>query len=171
MGEATRRLFFAAWPDDELRREVAHETRQATRECGGRVIPAENLHITLAFLGSVPEARLAEAIACRQELSVARFDVVLGALVWWRRQELLCLEPDSGAEKLGELAVRLQDCLRERGFQVERRPFRAHMTLARDVRRPQEFKPIRQLRWQVQDVELVESKTSAKGSEYTLLRP
>jgi 2'-5' RNA ligase len=41
--------------------------------------------------------------------------------------------------------------------------------LARDVRRDHAFKPIRELRWQVQKIELVESQTKATGSIYTIL--
>jgi hypothetical protein len=37
------------------------------------------------------------------------------------------------------------------------------------VRREREFKPIKQLHWQVHRMELVESKTLSRGSEYTVL--
>ncbi|HYL02781.1 MAG TPA: 2'-5' RNA ligase family protein, partial [Steroidobacteraceae bacterium] len=58
--ERTRRLFFALWPDAAQRTVLAHAVRKAVRNCGGRPVPAESLHVTLAFLGSVPESRMAE---------------------------------------------------------------------------------------------------------------
>lgn len=169
MSESTRRLFFALWPSDELRQQIEHETRKAARHSGGRVIPAANLHITLAFLGSTAESKLPDAIACAKETPVQPFELVLGEIKWWERQQLLCLEPTSGVEALQELVGRLQRALRAKGFAVERRPFRPHLTLARDVRRAHDFKPIKQLRWQVQRIDLVESRTLPTGSVYSVL--
>src|SRR2546421_394268 len=58
--EPTRRLFFALWPSEALQSAFTHATRKAVRACGGRPVPAHNLHVTLAFLGSVPERRIPE---------------------------------------------------------------------------------------------------------------
>jgi 2'-5' RNA ligase len=167
--ERSRRLFFALWPSDELRRDVEHQTRHAAQLSGGRVIPAHNFHITLAFLGSVPEARVADARECVAMTIVAPFTLILDTLNWWRKQQLLCLEPSSGAEALVELVGRLQLSLRDKGFAVELRPFRPHVTLARDVRRDHAVSSIRQLNWPVQRIELVESQISPTGSVYTIL--
>ena len=46
--------------------------------------------------------------------------------LWWAG-----VEPSRG---LSALAESIQRALRERGFHVERRPFRPHVTLAREVR-------------------------------------
>lgn len=165
----SRRVFFALWPSDELRHDIEHETRHAARHSGGRIIPARNLHITLAFLGSVPEERVADARECGALIKVEPFTLILGTLNWWQKQELLCLEPTSGVEALVKHVDRLRIALGSRGFAVEHRPFRPHVTLARDVRREHAFKPIRQLRWQVERIELVESQTLPTGSEYTIL--
>ena len=43
-----------------MREAMAHAVRKSGRTSGGRPVPAANLHVTLAFLGSVPERRLAE---------------------------------------------------------------------------------------------------------------
>jgi 2'-5' RNA ligase len=169
MNERTRRLFVALWPSDELRHDIEHETRFAARHSGGRVVPARNFHITLAFLGAVPESRVIDSIECVTTTKVAPFELILGDLNWWERQELLCLEPQSGGEALTELVGRLQRALRGKGYAVEHRPYRPHVTLARDVRRDHAFKPIRELRWQVQRMELVESQTAATGSIYTIV--
>jgi len=169
MNERTRRLFYALWPSDELRRQMEHETRKAVRHCGGRVIPAANLHITLAFLGSVTESKLGATIACAKTTTVRPFELVLGELKWWERQQLLCLEPIAGGDALQDLVGRLQTELRAKDFAVERRPFRAHVTLAREVRRAHEFKAIKELHWQVERIDLIESQTLPSGSVYTVL--
>jgi 2'-5' RNA ligase len=187
MIEVARRLFFALWPSDELRHDIEHETRHASHHSGGRVIPARNFHITLAFLGSVSDSRVAELQRCALATEVQPFELVLQIINWWEQQELLCLEPIAGADALSEWAGRLHSALRKSGFAIERRPFRPHLTLARDVRPPgmvealetQErfsvrsehaIKPIKALHWEVQRMELVESQPAQHGSVYTALR-
>jgi 2'-5' RNA ligase len=167
--ERTRRLFLALWPPDELRRAIEHETRHAARHSGGRVISRENLHITLVFLGSVPNARLSDVVACIHATAIQPFELILGELKWWQRQELLCLEPLAGVDALNELVERLRAALRSKSFEVEHRTFRPHLTLARDVRRDHESKPIRELHWQVERIELVESQTLPSGAVYSVL--
>ena len=170
MADRTRRLFFALWPKDELRREIEHETRFAARHSGGRVIASSNFHFTLAFLGSVPESRLAALFRCRDSVAIEPFELILGVLKRWPRQELLCLEPISGQDRLADVADRLRAALRAESFEIERRPFRAHLTLARDVRREHEFKPIKPIHCLVERMELVESQVTDRGSTYTVLQ-
>lgn len=57
--QRARRLFFALWADEAMRQAMAQATRKAASASGGHPVPAENLHVTLAFLGPVPERRLA----------------------------------------------------------------------------------------------------------------
>lgn len=169
MSERTKRLFLALWPSDPFRSELADATRHATIRSGGRPIPAVNLHITLAFLGATPESRLVDVIGCIRSIAVRPFELIVGELKWWKRQELLCLEPVAGGEALKSLAQEVKAALRVKGFDIEHRPFRAHLTLARDVRREHDFEPIKPLRWQVNRVDLVESRTAPTGSIYTVL--
>ena len=59
-GEKTARLFFALWPDNEVRRTLDQAGRQLHAACGGRRMRAPNVHLTLVFLGNVEIARLDE---------------------------------------------------------------------------------------------------------------
>jgi 2'-5' RNA ligase len=127
------------------------------------------LHITLVFLGAVVQARVADAQECVAATIFTPFELLLGEIGWWEQQKLLCLEPTAGVEQLVELVDRLRVVLRKRGFAIEHRPFRPHVTLARDVLREHVFKPIRQLHWHVQRIELVESQTLPTGSSYTIV--
>ena len=49
-----RRLFFALWATAEERRALSAAAAAAVGTSGGRAVPEENLHVTLAFLGQVP---------------------------------------------------------------------------------------------------------------------
>ena len=54
------RVFFALWPDDEIARQFDEAGRMAHQSLGGRRMRRETLHLTLAFIGDVPPARLAD---------------------------------------------------------------------------------------------------------------
>ncbi len=92
----TRRVFFALWPDAAQREALAHAIRKAVKSCGGRPVPPESLHVTLAFLGSVPESGVPELGSLAREVAESlpreagplrlRFD----RLVHWKRAQILC---------------------------------------------------------------------------------
>ena len=170
--EATRRrrrLFLALWPDDAWRHRLEHDLRKSVRRTGGAAVPARNLHMTLVFLGSVDEERLAAARAAAQVIARPAFDLLLGRVEVWPRQHLLCLVPSVKSEPLRELAIDLRTQLETRGFEVEKRPFRAHVTLARKVNRPRSVEVLALPTWPVRDFALVESETASGGSEYRVL--
>ncbi|WP_287719822.1 2'-5' RNA ligase family protein [Nitrosomonas sp.] len=47
------RLFFALWPQEEARKQLARLARRIADQCAGRCVRPENLHLTLAFIGEV----------------------------------------------------------------------------------------------------------------------
>ena len=53
-----QRVFFALWPDAPLRMLLAGLAAEVARESGGRATAANLLHLTLAFLGDQPPARV-----------------------------------------------------------------------------------------------------------------
>jgi RNA 2',3'-cyclic 3'-phosphodiesterase len=53
------RLFFAAFPDGETRRRIASAAGALALSDGARRIPAENYHMTLAFVGDASNAQAA----------------------------------------------------------------------------------------------------------------
>lgn len=93
----------------------------------------ENLHLTLAFIGETD--RLADARAALAELSgrgPLRLETggPLGRFgdLWWAGVR--------GGEELAALAGAVQSALRDRGFAVERRAWKPHVTLVRRWRGP-----------------------------------
>jgi len=103
---------------------------------GVRWVRLDGLHLTLRFLGPTPEPRvpdLAAAVA-----SVARdgepFTITIrgaGSFPPTGRPRTIWLDIRDGVESLEGLAARLDDRLAGAGWERERRPFRAHLTLAR----------------------------------------
>lgn len=164
-----RRLFLALWPSAELRKAMVQESQDIVLGAGGQPIPAENLHLTLAFLGAVADPRCKEILESLRETKLPTVDLTLDRIAWWPRQEIICFEPAAPPEALSQSVDQLHAALREQGFSIERRAFRPHVTLARDVRRERAAKSVRPLRWQVGRFELIESRPSIHGSIYTVL--
>ena len=132
---------FVAVPLSESAREavaaVVEQIRAGEPEGRGvRWVRLDGLHITLRFLGPTPESRVAAVAAAVAAASagVERFAIrIAGADAFppVGRPRTLWLDLDDGVDALSGLAARLDDALANEGWERERRPFRAHLTLAR----------------------------------------
>jgi 2'-5' RNA ligase len=167
-----RRVFFALWPSDEVRARLDAVAR--SHAALGRAIAARNLHVTIAFLGAIPEERVAGALAAARSLQKLTFDVSfmlhLDRVEFWRRSSLICLAAAQVPPELLALVAQLRAGLRERSFELrEHEQFRPHVTLVRDVRREPADAGVASVQWAVDSFALVESKVGQRGSEYTVL--
>jgi 2'-5' RNA ligase len=134
------RLFVAVPLTEEASKAVAavvERIRAGEPEGRGvRWVRLDGLHLTLRFLGPTSETRvpdLAAAVA-----AVARdtppFTVTIrgaGSFPPTGRPRTIWLDVRDGVEDLERLATSLDDHLAKVGWERERRPFRAHLTLAR----------------------------------------
>ncbi len=176
-GEPTRRLFFALWPDDEQRAALGRAVRKSVRTCGGRPVPAENLHVTLAFLGSVPAARVADlgaiarptAAGFRREAVPLR--VTLGHLAHFGQAQVLAAETrhEAPLEDVRALAQALATGTAAAGFAPDLKPFRPHVTVARKVARAPRSIDMRAVEWRFDSFALVESRTLETGPVYSVV--
>ncbi len=169
MTEAPReRLFFALWPHPDLRSRLA-ALGAGTLAGGGRLVPPLRLHLTLAFVGDVdPAVRtcLTEAAA---GITAPPFTMTLDRLGWWRRSQVLWVGTDHGPAGLARLVAEVQRVVVGCGVAPETRPFAAHVTLARKVRRPPCGELPSGLVWPVGEFALVRSVAGREGPCYTTL--
>jgi 2'-5' RNA ligase len=169
--EPSRRLFFALWPDAAARAALAAATRGAVSASTAHAVPPQNLHATLAFLGSLPERRIAELedIARRVAL-VPQCPVMLqfDALAHWVGPKILvalCAAESSAAQALAHV---LKTETRAAGFAPDLKPFHAHVTLARKVDRAPAVGMTRAVQWRFDAFALIESRTAADGAAYSV---
>lgn len=133
-GDERLRLFLAfPLPDDVVATIAAWQAR----ELRGRVVPAGNLHVTLAFLGSRPAAEL-PSILETLERSVGAAAPPIFELVRWRETRAAgMLELADPAGSGAELAGRLHRDLAALGvYRPETRPWWPHVTVLRYRERP-----------------------------------
>ena len=69
--ESKKRLFFALWPDETTRSGLAKAARQWTR----RPVPADNLHMTLQFLGACDAEQEACYIEAASTIQAEAFEL------------------------------------------------------------------------------------------------
>src|SRR5581483_4539583 len=139
-GDASVRLFCAlTLPDDVLDRVVAWQ--RLLGGTGARVVPRENLHLTLAFLGHRPR-REVEAIAAELgEAAGAAGGIVLRERGYRETPSvgMLVFDEDGAGRALAEdLGGRLQ---RLGVYEPERRPWLAHLTVLRFFRERPRLRP------------------------------
>src|SRR5215216_2227355 len=131
------RLFLGFRLPDAAARDIAAWQREELDLDGVRVVPVENLHVTIAFLGSRPAA---ETASIGDALREAVRDVPKPVLTSLRYREtrsvgMLVLDDEEGrATRIAEEAHRR---LAELGvYEPERRPWLPHLTVVRFRERP-----------------------------------
>ena len=166
-----RRLFFALWPGPEALAAATAAVHRLVPHGTGRPQRPDQLHLTLEFLGGVPEARFGSVLEAGEAVagSAASFEIVLDRLEHWQRPQVLCLTSSVVPEPLAALVRSLRSALAVRGFEPEERSFKPHLTLARKVRTPPPAESTESLRWAADEYSLVESITGPEGSRYERL--
>ncbi len=124
------RLFIAIRFSEEIL-DTLLRAQEKLRTAGarGNFSSRENLHLTLAFIGESDDVLTLRRVIDRTAGKAFPLAVSgagrFGAL-WW-----------AGVEKnpeLEALAARLREGCRKAGFRIDEKPFRAHVTLARELK-------------------------------------
>ena len=165
----TRRLFYALWPDDGLRRALAAWQRRHLPK-SVRATHVQDLHITLHFLGQVDESRSAALEALGERLLLPPFALTLDQLGHWSRPAVLWAGPAEIPQPLLAFHGQLEDELEGLGFEREGRAFRPHLTLARKMRRAPEDMDFEPLEWAVAEWALLESCPGERPLYHPLAR-
>ena len=137
MSEGAVRSFVAVLLPDRMRAGLARVSAELRGQTRGLAwVRADNLHLTLRFLGEIEPMRLErvrEAVAAAAA-AVARFTVSLGGLGGFpsgRAPRVLWASVAAGGKELETLYAALEAELVARGVPGESRPFHPHVTLAR----------------------------------------
>ena len=166
---ATRRLFFALWPDADVRAALAaHGRQQASRN--GRAVAPDNLHITLAFVGGVTAEQRSCLETAASGVTRQPFAFSLDRVGFWARPRILWAGTSTMSAALLGLVDALNRALSPCGYVPDARPFQVHVTLARKAHRAPDVREIPPIMWQADGFCLVESVTGERGAEYHVLR-
>ena len=142
-GDERLRLFLALQLPDPVVEALAD---WQSRHLRGRIVPAANLHVTLAFLGSRPARELESICAVLGEAAtaVAPPQLEVGRYRETRSVGLLLLSDRTGNG--GRLAAQVHEELAALGiYEHERRPWLPHVTVVRYRERPRLSPPLPEL--------------------------
>jgi RNA 2',3'-cyclic 3'-phosphodiesterase len=181
------RLFVAVEIEEPARLAAAGAVQRIRAELSrrrahldARWVPADKLHITLWFIGEVDEDRAAAIVSTLgSPFPYAPFELRLaglGAFPPSGAPRVLWLGVSTGQEGLGALHAETGARLRPLGFEAERRPYSAHLTIARVKDAPRGSGPIARDvlagttveagRTAVSAVTLFRSRVTSQGSTY-----
>jgi len=159
------RLFIGVPPDRAAREALAETAQRLREETSGRFSNPDLYHITLAFLGETAESNLPailDSMRCGAA-GLEPFSVSLGPVgcfgpVLWRG-----IEP---ATPLNGLAAALRAALSAANIRYDAKPFRAHITLARESRLPSRDLSLPSARYPIETLTLFESRRDGGALRY-----
>ena len=151
-----------------MREQIWRVSRPAVAACEGRPVVRENLHMTLAFLGSVNAALLPKIRAAAADMHMPGFEFGLDEMGFWARPRVVVFQPSSFPRELPELVNALWQALeplRLIGNPGANGLYRPHVTVARKAASA-ELVLETPVRWTVRDFCLVSSVTDPAGARY-----
>jgi 2'-5' RNA ligase len=158
------RLFFALDPPLTVRRRIA--ALQQSLGVEGRAVPAENFHVTLAFLGMQPTEVMTAAAAVAAGLAFPPCEVVFDRLGTFRRAGVLWLGASRIPDGLQGFQRDLVGALLDAGIGYDRKPWEFHLTLYRKMRKPPPKMGSIAIPWRLDGFGLIESVSVNRGVEY-----
>lgn len=162
------RLFFALWPDEAVRDEIAERlTEIALNE--GRWVPLYNWHMTLHFIGNTTfdEKKCLDKQA--RKIRAKPFELTLDQTGFFKRSKVFWLGCHNVPEALFDLQEKLGRKISCCDYQPETRPYSPHITVARKVFAKPVSSPIAPIKWQVDYLVLIESVSLAEGVRYRVM--
>lgn len=159
-------MFFALWPDAGVQRALGTLAQDLKRECGGRALPAHNIHLTLVFLGNIERGGLARLEALAAAIEASRFELCVDRVEYWRHNRILWAGVERCPEALLALVARLELGLSSEGFRFDKRPYVPHITLLRNASRAPAAAGTPRVAWPVAKFALVESVERGRGRIY-----
>jgi RNA 2',3'-cyclic 3'-phosphodiesterase len=168
-GSERARVFFALWPEPEVQAGLHQRGSELHRRLGGKLTRRESVHLTLAFLGDVPVARVPVLAASAERIAFEPFTMRVDTAGCWNHNHVGWLSPSVVPPPLALLAARLESELRQLGFELDERPYAPHITVVRKARcRPLDA-AIAPVEWRVEAFVLVQSELNTEGSRYSVI--
>jgi RNA 2',3'-cyclic 3'-phosphodiesterase len=172
--ESVGRIFAAAPLPPEIK--LALSDRVSKLDIPGKLVPPENWHITLRFLGSVDQVVFERLLGRVAETTLPRpFSIRLRGISGFptpRKATVVWVDLDEDSHSLVDLSEIIEDAAQSAGVAPEERPFRPHLTLAR-VRPQSDISHLLEqqidLEWIVSEIVIFRSHLGKGGARYEVL--
>ncbi|MGB5446914.1 MAG: RNA 2',3'-cyclic phosphodiesterase, partial [Psychromonas sp.] len=128
----TKRLFLGIALDKQQAEQICQLQKQLDQSL--RLIPLQNLHMTLAFLGLVGEEVQEQLEEQVSQMFKPKFQQTLNTLTHWKNPQVLCLTGEKTDPVLAQLAKECHSLTSLFNLQKNTHLFTPHITLARKVK-------------------------------------
>jgi 2'-5' RNA ligase len=179
------RVFCAIELPSLVREKISeHITRLRAAEPGSPASwsRADNVHLTLKFIGEVPLGRVNDLsqAAATAVAGFPSFEIVIANTSSFPQHgtpRVLWIGVDDYSGKLSQLQTKFDDESLRLGFEKEARPFNPHLTIAR-LRKPQGARTLAlahkemgfaATKVSVTELNVIRSELSSNGSRYTVI--
>jgi 2'-5' RNA ligase len=158
--------------DDLVRWQREHlSPREQNLAATGRVVPPDNLHLTLAFLGSTSTEVVPDIVDALRETAAAAGPLSLEVSGYRETRSVGMLTLDDEGGEAARLAGDLHERLHRLGvYEPERRPWLPHLSVVRFRTRPRLHPSLPVLgRISPSDAALYNSLLRSTGAQYVVL--
>lgn len=139
--------------------------------CGGRKTVAEDIHLTLIFLGEIETSQLDQLFLVANTVKGRTFNFIVDGIRYWKCNRIVYAGTDEVPLELFDLVSSLKDILSTNGFSFDHRAFTPHITLVRKVQRhvlPNSLIHLKEpIVWPMREWLLVKSERNSDRSVYT----
>lgn len=131
---SSKRLFFGLWPNDRQRDQLRNVISPAAKEVEGQAVYRGSWHVTLAFLGDIPEERIPEVQAIAHAVKFEPFRTRFDKAEYWARSKVAVLSAATVPTELQHLVLQLESMLEKLDVPTDEKTFRPHITIVRRAR-------------------------------------
>ena len=163
------RLFFALWPDELVRANLARQRIELARSSGGRPTRPATLHVTLVYLGDVAAEKLDDAISVGRSIFQPPFEYKVDLAGCYTSANIAWMGSEETPMELFILQETILAAANKIGFKTDPRTFRPHITVARNVTTPFASTEVAATTWHINSFSLIESRTTSVGPTYDIV--
>ncbi|MBT8102721.1 MAG: RNA 2',3'-cyclic phosphodiesterase [Gammaproteobacteria bacterium] len=165
-----KRVFFALWPDHDQRERLRDVINSVAKTVEGRAVDRRNWHVTLAFVGDIPEEQLPDLLERAGQIKVKPFRLSFDRLEFWPRAKVAWMAAATVPAELEALIKDLHALLQDFGVVPDDRTYRPHITVVRNARAFTTERLAQRATTEWSSFELVESVSGAGGVDYHPLK-
>jgi 2'-5' RNA ligase len=163
------RLFFALRPDPMERESLADAARLLSLGRGARLVPRNNYHVTLAFVGEVAVTQVPTLQRIGAAQAAPPLTLKFDAFEYWPKPEVVVAAARTFPDALQVLWQQLHSELAVHQWALDPKRLRPHVTLARKVSQAPVLEAMSPVTWVAREFCLMRSELSAPQPAYTVV--
>ena len=168
MGSKT--VFFALWPDNRQRERLRDVINSVAKTVEGRMVDRREWHITLVYIGDVPDEQIPDLLERASHVQVEPFRLSFDKLEFWARPKVACVVAPTIPAELQTLIAALNSIVQDFGVMPNDRTYRPHITVARHARTFPTERLTQRVTTEWSSLELMESVPVPGGVTYRPLK-